>query len=121
MATIDEQMAQAREIVERHKKQWHIGMRNGHNSNIIYAYDGADEFDDSAICTVHGMYMHCKLHDQDNAEFLARAHLISAAPELLAALLIALGEIAPGKDAAGNYPKWVDKACDAIRKARGEA
>jgi len=65
---------------------WHIGMRNGANGNIVFAHDGADQYHDTSICSVFGMYLHCDLHEQKDNEGLANARLIAAAPEILTAL-----------------------------------
>lgn len=67
---------------------WHIGMRGGANSNLIYAYNGVDQHHDTPICSVYGMYQHCDVNEQKDNEGLANARLIAAAPELLEALKI---------------------------------
>ena len=65
---------------------WHVGMRSGANSNIIYARDGETEFDDNTICSVYRMFQHCEIEEQRDSVGVANARLIAAAPELLEAL-----------------------------------
>ncbi len=59
----------------------HIGMRNGHNANHLYLYDGKDEFHDTAVCTVYGVPVHCTVERcrADKSDSLATAERIRGA------------------------------------------
>ena len=65
---------------------WFIGMRSGANSNVIYAHDGKDQFYDTSVCSVYGLFLNTDIENQKDGEGLANARLIAAAPDLLAAL-----------------------------------
>lgn len=68
---------------------WHVGMRSGHNGNIVYAYDAYDgdhAYDATAICSMYDMWVNRRVDEQKDNAGLANARLIAAAPDLLAAL-----------------------------------
>lgn len=71
---------------------WRIGMRNGHNVNIIYAEDGESEFSDTSIASVFGLPQNCTMSEVEGnprwAEGLKRAHVMAAAPDLLESLKV---------------------------------
>lgn len=103
------------------KGPWHIGMRSGANSNLVFAHDGADQHHDTPICSVFGMYLHCDLHEQRDNEGLANARLIAAAPELLEALKVmtALCRLRYGNLDADVYAE-IQAAEAIVKKAEGE-
>ena len=94
---------------------WKVGMRGGFNANLICDRSGEDMHTDNAICSVFGMYQHQDVEEQKDSKGLANARLISAAPELLEAL-IALHTQTNSTELA----KAGDKARAAIAKANGE-
>lgn len=116
---------------------WHIGLRSGHNINIIYARDGVDLHDDTAVAEVFNLPMHTGLDEipalmersDRYATGIANARLIAAAPELLEAVAMFLEAtegtaLVEAKDAMGNdawepiYRAGV-AARAAIAKAKG--
>lgn len=94
---------------------WAIGMRGGANSCVIYARDGADQFNDSGVAQIFGLYQNQPIENQRDATALANARLIAASPDLLAALEATMHYVP--KDSAFTYPA----ARAAIAKAKGGA
>ncbi len=45
-----EDAAEAKVLMEA---EWRVGMRGGHDANVIYAYTGANEFADLGVCEVY--------------------------------------------------------------------
>ena len=91
------------------KSPWHLGTRAGNPA--IYGKDGAEIAEILHVLT---------------PEWRENAHLIAAAPELLAALRGLMTQAA--KDAEGYAPDdskaiwaWIADASDAIAKAEGKA
>lgn len=106
------------------KGPWGLGMRSGHNGNLIYARDGKDSFEDSVICSIMGLWSYKDIDEQSDADpkALANGKLISAAPELLEALE-SLWETAQDRGWLGrdDDSEGVNQVLAAIAKARGEA
>jgi len=101
---------------------WRIGMRNGANSNLVYAHNGVDQYHDDAICSVYGMYQHAEISAQKENSGLANARLIAAAPDLLDALKkIMAVTIFRADDLTGEQVEAWTKARTAIAKATGGA
>jgi hypothetical protein len=107
---------------------WNIGMRSGANSNLIYAYNGAEQHDDDSICSVYGMYQHTEIENQKEGVGLANARLIAAAPELLdelkaveAHLHAYVEAIEWGGGAASKSAERLASVRKAIAKAEGGA
>lgn len=65
---------------------WHVGMRSGHNANIIYRYDGAHKYDDTAICQVYGIPINQDVTRCADSDGMPYAQLIASAPTLAAEL-----------------------------------
>lgn len=78
---------------------WHVGMRSGHNANIIYRYDGAQAFEDTAICQVYGIPINQDVARCADSDGMKYAQLIASAPTL-AAELAKLREVVTTADAA---------------------
>lgn len=98
---------------------WAIGMRGGANSNLVYTYDGATPHQDTPICSVFGLYMHCDINEQKDCEGMANARLIAAAPEMLEALRDIYNDLKQGAIPNHN-DEWWDRARSAIARATGE-
>lgn len=71
---------------EPKRKQWRVGMRNGHNANTVYVIDNSVEwYEESSIATVFGVPQNRSVGDvEPGSEGLRNAYLIARAPELLA-------------------------------------
>lgn len=67
-----------------------LGMRSGHNGNILYARDGGEgdeaQFEDTAIASVYGLFTHRSVEEQPDNEGLATACLLRASWNMLKAL-----------------------------------
>ena len=64
--------AEARRAQEAHEAarilaaEWHVGMRRGHNANIIYTHDGVDEWHDSSVCEVYRLPLRTMVDEAKN-------------------------------------------------------
>lgn len=98
---------------------WHAGMRNGHNGNMVFAYDGEDAHNDTAIAQVYGLSINRSLKDLDSERGIHNAHLIASAPALYEALSRIVDDLPSNRD-------WLDPTLEAmaraaLKAARGEA
>lgn len=64
---------------------------------------------------------HCTIKGKDEPIARANAHLISAAPDLLAVLREAVREFTSGLEDGDALPAWANAAYDAIAKAEGRS
>ena len=58
---------------------WHIGMREGHNANMILSYSGADQYNDPHVCSVSGIWINQPIDKVRDCEGFANAAYIVAA------------------------------------------
>jgi len=97
---------------------WRVGMKNGHNANIVFNEN------DKGIAAVYGLALHRKVDEQpeDAAEEIANANLLAAAPELYEALdvLTLVVGLTPILGDKAALQEAVDIARATLKKARGE-
>lgn len=98
---------------------WEIGLRNGANSNTIYARNGETEHDDSTVCSVFRMFMYCDMSEQKDPIGIANARLIAAAPNILDELVAARETIQQIQNSMPGpfFQEQIDRIDAAIKKA----
>lgn len=99
---------------------WHVGMRNGHNACTIYAYDGKEAHDDTAIAHVFGIAQNRPLDYCKNDPGMKHAVVIAAALEMQAALRAILFQLTQG-DKVFDRDACITQARAAYMKSIGRA
>lgn len=74
-------------------KKWHVGMKNGANANMVFEHVGENPWEDTPVCVVMEIPQNRSIDEVGDAEGLANAHKIAAAPEMLEALKVAVTTI----------------------------